>query len=328
MFMKIKSVLEKSISTMLAVVLGACERTPAPHEQFPTVEVVSPAPAMVPPVSSDDREIRLRQESSGRVSARPTGGAMELLKQLGNLEANREGGIADVTRHLHPGSAAEVELLTRLTAELTPNSAAETAEAILGQAQGIDAVEVLSLTEWAMSHPEPSVRSSGLSLLAGADGNRVWQRLVASLRDPDEGVRLTALEVAHSLDAPARKDFLRKAILNDQPEIRQSAYDLAADDEEDTASLIRDLALGSNDPDLTTRALMDLQVKAAPRDIPKIIQQMDSASPVVADFARVVLQSWLGREFATSKGAKSWWEINQARFGPDLVENHLPVAGR
>jgi type IV secretory pathway VirB10-like protein len=227
------------------------------------------------------RENRLPQQANG-----PTVSAAADFKSYESMKSAEEK-IDFISEYAdeHPESAAVMVLDVLDDKDVDVRTAAME---ILVMKE-LDDVNIVYVAAKALKDSEQQIRQSAVEVCTAVTDPAVGNVLVEAINDSSEEVRTAAAEVTNQKDAAVRLFVLKSAIVSQYEEIRESAFN----------SLV----------DASSPAAVDI-----------LIIGLKDSNPDIRDSVKSSLDFLFSQEFDTYDQAYIWWNANRNKYDDELNE--------
>jgi hypothetical protein len=296
---------------LLSLLFSGCKKA---AEVSPSTSVTESGKVSKPTVAA--KPDLLREFEARKAVARPSGQSYRSLRPLG--ESFQLGG--------------GEPLLPTTASTPPPDQLAQIRTGTLNQASVVELLELaaetgegrlIGLVDAVLQQTNPDLRSEALRLFSRFSGKEVADLLLRGLNDPQEEVRLAALEGAIGLSTAYLTPVLQAAFNNASVDVRMNALEMIE-------SLPPALQLGllvegaqNSASDVAVRSLDSAIHLVNKRRIMDFFPALDSPQAEVQATAQEFFEFHLGQTFDSQAKARAWWQANSHRFDQDLIEVQL-----
>jgi hypothetical protein len=222
-------------------------------------------------------------------------------------------------RPLIDGDAELDAAIERLILQLESAASLDEVERILLKLGELPSVRLLAVVEKLLAHEESVVRGRALSVLTGHDHPGILQLAQQALRDPDEDVRLVAVELAEGVRSADAGEVLRTALRDGSQDVRQMALHAALTQGGGLRHKILLEAADAPQADLALTALSVMEGEMKKSLVPSFLKAIDHADEMVRETARDFVSLEFDQDFSNAEEALRWWREHQGSYDKDLV---------
>lgn len=195
---------------------------------------------------------------------------------------------------------------------------------LLRELIGIKHPKILEIVDQELDNPDEEVRLEALELLDEFESEDIYPTLTKAMDDDSKEVRELAMEMVDTVYVPGGNDASAELIcrgLNDKSEdVRDAAVNLLSDRPLYELEVVASEGIKSKHPEIKDDVLSELASRPSIRGVDIMIEGLLDKNEEFRTDVKDELEMIVDREFKSYRQAKEWWKKNQDKYEDEFAE--------
>lgn len=196
---------------------------------------------------------------------------------------------------------------------------------LLGELYGTKHPKILAIVNKELDNPNEEIRIEALELLSEFGNEEIFNVLEKALNDKSADVREVAIDLLDTVDIPGgsniEADLLSKGIADKSEDVRNVALSVMGDKPKYEIEIIAETAIRSKYIEVKEEILGELSAAPTMNGVEIIISGMQDKNEEFRDSVRDTLEDITDQEFASYEDALQWWNKNGSKYQEEFQEN-------
>jgi len=158
-----------------------------------------------------------------------------------------------------------------------------------------------------------------LDWIAGRTTEDIIPVLESCLGNPDEAVRLAAVNAASQVTTSGLVGLMEKVFRDPSAQVRLTFFNQYEHQSDAILLRVWEKALIAPHHDVRDAGIGELELQSNHRSVEVLFSALDSPYLETRAEAQAALDFMLDKEFSSGASARGWWKMNRQRFSTDLV---------
>ena len=196
---------------------------------------------------------------------------------------------------------------------------------LFGELYGTKHPKILAIVSKELDNPNEEIRIEALELLSEFGNEDIFNVLEKALNDKSANVREVAIDLLDTVEVPGgssiEADLLSKGIADDSEDVRNTALSIMGDKPKYEVEIIAETAIKSKYLEVKEEILGELSATPTMNGVEIIITAMQDKNEEFRDSVRDTLEDITDQEFASYEDAVEWWNKNGSKYQEEFQEN-------
>jgi len=196
---------------------------------------------------------------------------------------------------------------------------------LFGELYGTKHPKILAIVNKELDNPNEDIRIEALELLAEFGNEEIFNVLEKALNDKSANVREVAIDLLDTVEIPGgssmEADLLSKGIADKSEDVRNVALGVMGDKPKYEIEIIAETAIKSKYLEVKEEILGELSTAPTMNGVEIIISGMQDKNEDFRDSVRDTLEDITDQEFASYEDALEWWNKNGSQYQEEFQEN-------
>jgi HEAT repeat protein len=185
--------------------------------------------------------------------------------------------------------------------------------------------KILEIVDRELDNPDEDVRMEALDLLSEFGTEEIFDNLSKALDDESADIRETAIDLLDTVEIKGGSEFEADLIskgLNDESEdVRDSALNILSDKPTFELEIVAKTAMKSSYDSVKEDVLDELSNRPSQIGVEIMIEGLLDKNIEFREEVKEDLEYITDKEFSSYKEAKAWWSKNKSRFEEEFAED-------
>lgn len=185
--------------------------------------------------------------------------------------------------------------------------------------------KILEIVNRELDNPNEEIRLEALELLSEFGNEDIFNVLFKALNDKSANIREAAIDLLDTVEIQGgsniEADLLAKGVSDKSEDVRDVALSILSDKPKFEMEIVAETAIKSSYIEVKEEILGELNTNPTMNGVEIIISAMQDKNSEFRDSVRDTLEDITDQEFATYEDALDWWNQNSSKFQEEFDEN-------